>query len=144
MLIRRDHNAKPESLPSALDKVMTTAELEVRLLVAPLEEVWYEIGVRIAQYRDCTAAHHPITALGGDSRASLNDADLWEMRIEIPDNPDATKADAFTFDQEIDLLDYCWRSTCAVVRCIEATLPPVYELAMSGQERSKWTWLTGE
>jgi hypothetical protein len=144
MLVWREPHAKVESLPAALHKVMTSSDPEMRLLVAPLEEVWYEIGVRIAQYRDCTAAHHPITSLGGDSRAVLNEADFWEMRIEIPDNPEATKPDAFTFDQGIDLLDYCWRNTCTVVRCIEATLPPVYELAMLGREPSKWMWLTGE
>lgn len=74
----------------------------------------------------------------------LNEADLWEMRIELPDNPDAASADAFPFDEHLDLLDYCWRTTCTVVRCIEDILPQVYELAMHGQEPSRWKWLTGE
>ena len=29
-------------------------------------------------------------------------------------------------------------------RVIEATLPQVYELALLGQEPSRWSWLTGE
>ena len=144
LLVWRDDRARPSTLPEALNTVMTTAEPEMRLLVAPLEEVWYEEGVRLLQYRDCSAAHHPITARGGDCRAFLNEADLWEMRMEIPDNPDAASADDFTFDEGIDLLDYCWRATCTVVRCIESTLPPVYELAILGQEPSKWNWLTGD
>jgi len=144
MLVWRDSKAKPGYLPDVLHTVMTTADADTRMLVAGLEDVWYEAGVRLTQYRDCSAAHHPITSLGGDSRAFLNEADLWEMRIELPDNPDAASADAFTFDEHIDLLDYCWHTTCTVVRCIEDILPQVYELAMHGQEPSRWQWLTGD
>ncbi len=88
--------------------------------------------------------HHPITSHGGECGPILNEADMWEMRMEIPDNPDASRSEDLTFDLGLDLLDYCWRTTCTVVRCIETTLPPVYELAMLGQEPSKWDWLTGE
>lgn len=144
VLVWRDGKARPTLLPEALDKVMTSSDADMRLLVAPLEEVWYEVGVRLLQYRDCSAAHHPITDHGGKSRPVLNEADMWETRMEIPDNPDASRPEQFTFDQGIDLLDYCWRTTCTVVRCIEAALPQVYELAVLGQEPSKWTWLTGE
>ena len=66
------------------------------------------------------------------------------MRMQLPDNPDARSVDAFTYDDGTDLLDYCWRTTCTVVRCIEDIVPQVYELAMHGQEPSKWHWLTGE
>ena len=62
----------------------------------------------------------------------------------LPDNPDERKPEKFTFEKQIDLLDYCWRTTCTVVRCIEGTLPPVYELAMLGREPSRWEWLIGE
>ena len=144
MLVWRGPKAKPGYLPDVLNKVMTTADPDMRLLIAPLEEIWYEVGERLAQYRDCSAAHHPITSLGGSSRAFLNEADLWEMRMELPDNPDVKSVELFTFEQKIDLLDYCWRTTCTVVRCIEDSLPQVYELAMHGQEPSKWDWLTGE
>ena len=144
MLVWREPKAKPGNLPDVLHKVMTTADPDMRLAIAPVEEIWYEVGVRLTQYRDCSAAHHPITSLGGSSRAFLNEADLWEMRMELPDNPDVKSAELFTFEQEIDLLDYCWRTTCTVVRCIEDSLPQVYELAMHGQEPSKWNWLTGE
>ena len=144
VLVWRDGKAKPALLPEALDKVMKSSDADMRLLVAPLEEVWYEVGVRLRQYRDCSAAHHPITDHGGESRPVLNEADMWETRMEIPDNPEVSRPEQFTFDEGIDLLDYCWRTTCTVVRCIETTLPQVYELAVLGQEPSKWTWLTGE
>ncbi len=144
MLVWREPKAKPGNLPDVLHKVMTTADPDMRLLIAPVEEIWYEVGVRLTQYRDCSAAHHPITSLGGSSRAFLNEADIWEMRMELPDNPDVKSVELFTFEQEIDLLDFCWRTTCTVVRCIEDNLPQVYELAMHGQEPSKWDWLTGD
>ncbi len=143
-LVWRDEKAKPAILPDAIDRVMMSADTDMRLLVAPLEEVWYEVGVRLLQYRDCSAMHHPITSHGGECHPVLNDADMWEMRMEIPDNPDASRPEQFTFDRGIDLLDYCWRTACTVVRCIESTLPQVYDLAVLGQEPSKWNWLTGE
>lgn len=143
MLIWRDDRARPLPLPDALHQVMTAGDPEIRLIISPLEEVWYEVGARLQLYRDCSAAHHPITA-HGDSGAFLNASDIWEMRMELPDNPDAGTPEAFTYEDEIDLLDYCWHTTCTVVRCIEATLPQVYELAMLGKQPSKWYWLTGE
>lgn len=143
VLVWREDRVKPGPLPQALDRVMTGGDTDLRLLVAPLEEVWYEVGVRLLAYRDCTVVHHPITSHGGECRPVLNEADMWEMRMEIPDDP-TVRPQAFTFDEGIDMLDYCWRTTCTVVRCIENTLPQVYELAMLGREPSKWYWLTGE
>ena len=61
--------------------------------------------------------------------------------MDLPDNP-AVNEKTFTFDKQIDLLDYCWHTACDVVRCIETTLPQVFELDMLGKEPSKWYWLT--
>lgn len=144
VLVWRGNYTKSLDLPDAIHRVMTEGDTETRMIVAPLDEVWHELGERLLQYRDCSATHHPITAHGGDTRAVLNDTDLWEMRMQLPDNPDARSPDYFTFEDDVDLLDYCWRTTCTVVRGVEGTLPQLYELAMLGRQPSRWSWLTGE
>ncbi len=63
------------------------------------------------------------------------------MHIDLPDNPEMHARNKFTFSRGIDLLDYSWRTTCAVVRCIEAALPQVHALAVLGKEPGRWDWL---
>ncbi len=109
-------------------------------MITPLEQVWEDEGDRLFAYRDCSANHHPITRLGGRHGAHLNDGDIWEMFVDIPDNPWA-RPGAFTFDRGIDLLDYCWETTCAIVSAVERSLPPLYEWAARHQQPSKWSWL---
>ena len=141
-LIWRENPKPPDSLPATLDRVMMLEDSEIRMILSPLETVWYEDGVKLMDYRDCAATHHPFTQLGGRSGALLNEADMWEVQIDLPDNPDARRKNAFTFDEQIDLLEYCWYTTCRVVRCVEGTLPQVYELAEQGREPKKWFWLS--
>jgi hypothetical protein len=138
-LIWRENMRPPDTMPLTLDRLMTTGERGLRMILSPLEDLWYRVGPRLLEYRNCSVDHHPITQLGGRCGGVLNDGDIWEMRIDLPDNPGEKH---FTFGGEIDLLEYCWRTTCEVVRCIEATLPQVYELDMLGREPSKWFWLT--
>ncbi len=140
-LIWRDNIRPPDSLPATLDLVMTTANRELRLIVSPFEQLYAKLGPRLLQYRDCSVNHHPITKLGGRCGAVLNDGDIWEIRMDLPDDPSVSEKH-FTFDRQIDLLDYCWQTTCDVVRCVESTLPQIYELDTLGKQPSKWYWLT--
>ncbi len=137
----RERRGTPDTLPETLDRVMARGDGEVQMIVAPLEDVWRCSGTRLLAYRDGTARHHPITAHGGRCGAVLNDGDVWETRIDLPDNPEVRSPEAFRFDEEIDLLDYAWTTTCEVVRCVERVLPQVYALAVPGREPSRWFWL---
>jgi hypothetical protein len=140
-LVWREKSAPPDTIPETLNVVMTRTDPDMRAIVEPLEELWYGVGERLLLYRDCCAEFHPFTELGGRCGGELNEGDVWEMHIDVPDNPDAHSRDQFTFSQGIDLLDYSWRTTCAVVRCIEAALPQVHARAVLGEEPSRWGWL---
>jgi hypothetical protein len=141
-LIWRENPKPPPTLVETLELLMVSEDSAMRMLLAPLETIWHEDGVALLQYRDCCAKHHPFTQLGGRCGAFLNDADMWEMQFDVPDNPDARDRRLFRFDEGIDLLEYCWYSACRVVRCVEETLPMVYDLAIQGQEPKRWFWLS--
>jgi hypothetical protein len=141
-LVWRENHRPPLSLIETVDLVLTVGDPDMRLLVGPLEALWYEEGPTLVQYRDCSAAHHPVTSHGGRCGAVLNHADLWEMHMDLPDNPGQHDPALFTFDEQIDLLEYCWTTTCRVVRCFEETIPRIYELAVAGMEPKKWFWLS--
>jgi hypothetical protein len=141
-LVWRDNFRPPANLTDTLELLMTTGERDLRMILSPYEDLWANVGPILLAYRDSCVTHHPITRLGGRCGAFLNDGDIWEIRMDLPDKPGARHAEDFTFFDQVDLLDYCWRTTCTIVRCVEVTLPQVYELAILGQEPSRWYWLT--
>lgn len=143
-LVWRERSRPPTTLAETLDAVMTSGDPEMRAAAAPLDELEERLGRRLTAYRDCTAEFHPITDLQGRCAPDLNEGDAWEMHIDLPDNPDAARAADLTFAEGIDLLDYCWSTTCAVVRCVESSVPQIYELATWGREPSRWSWLLEE
>lgn len=142
-LLWRQNLKAPRTLPETFEALDRWETDEICDAVVPFEALWFRLGPTLVAYRDCAARFHPVTAHGGRCGTLLNEADVWETRIDLPDNPETTVPEALRFVEEIDLLDYCWTTTCDVVRCIEQVVPEIYTLAEANRPGPRWPWLGG-
>jgi hypothetical protein len=127
-LVWRWKRRTPSSLSETLDISLRIGDERLAKLLGILDECQMVWGERLEAYRDCGAHYHSEETLGGRSGGELLVDDVWEILIDLPDNPEA-HPDRFTFADDIDALDLGWDATTSVVRAIEASLPGVFQLA---------------
>ena len=135
LLWRRDLRP-PSTVPATVDAVLADMPF-LTTTVEPFGGLWEQVGERLVRYRNIGVTHHPFTAWGGRCGTVLNNGDIWETRIDLPDNP-GDAPEAFTFECGVDLLEYSWTATAAVVHEVEQVLPAVFALVSTRPPASRW------
>lgn len=76
-------------------------------MVSAIDAGWYGVGKRLADYRDCLHHYAPLDFGLASAVMERHALGVWTTRIRIPDNPEARSQSAFTFERNIDALEYC-------------------------------------
>lgn len=128
----------PSSLAEVLEECMTVGDGRLSSRLTSLDTCHAVWGDRLEAYRDCGAHYHSEETLGGRSGGELLVDDVWEIIIDLPDNPEAHPG-RFTFADDIDALDLGWDATTAVVRALEFSLPGAFEWEQEAlRAKKKW------
>ncbi|MFQ5550079.1 MAG: hypothetical protein ACE5FJ_02450 [Gemmatimonadales bacterium] len=136
-LMWRRRGEPPEAILETISHLMLDATPEMERTLTPIEDAWCAWGDKITAYRDCITRYHSVEPLGGGSAGELLFDDIWEIRIDLPDNPGA-RAEEFTFTADVDALQSCWDACVAVVRTLETCLPRVFQLARLDDQPRRW------
>ena len=68
---------------------------------------WSDYYVRLRQYRDCFHHNAHFGARLPFAMGVRIDS-YWGLSVRLPDNPESKSYDAFTYDEDIDSLNYGW------------------------------------
>lgn len=139
-LIWRLRGKTPDTLPRAIDAMIDHSTSAFEAALTPVADVWNYWADSIENYRDCFTNYNSVTDLGGRSGGELLFDDIWEICIDLPDNPEARTPRDFTFANDVDALEFCWEATECITRCMERALPTVFELAQEHELIRKDSW----
>lgn len=95
----------PRSLHNYCKKPLSVDALNIERV---LHRVWVDHGDNMRDYRDCFSHFVPLS--GGVWQRAINtywDGKEWKVALFLPDNPEAKKDTAFSYDKEIEALIHC-------------------------------------
>lgn len=84
-----------------------------------LKSSWDRFGSKLKDYRDCVMHYVPVDAHHGTAWTERLNCGVWSVMIRIPDNPEVRRRAKFTYQLNLDALDYGWELANELTEVIE-------------------------